>query len=76
MPELEAILVSAGDPVRPVLVGHDPDFTDLLVELAGGPSSIRMRKGAIACLAGRRPLGPGEAELRWLVPPDLLERFG
>src|SRR6266576_23852 len=27
---VEAILRDAGDPARPVLVGHDPDFSDLL----------------------------------------------
>jgi hypothetical protein len=33
-----------------------------------------MRKGAFALLDVERPLAPGCAELRWLVPPDLLRR--
>lgn len=70
---VEAILDEAGGPVRPVLVGHDPDLSDLLVSLTGSPG-LRMRKGAFALLEVERPLTPGAAELRWLVPPDLLRR--
>jgi phosphohistidine phosphatase len=76
--DIETILHDAGDPARPVLVGHDPDFSGLLAELVSGPLGatigVRMRKGAIACIAGERPLRPGGAELRWLVTPDLLGR--
>lgn len=70
---VEAILDDAGMPIRPLLVGHDPDFSDLLVQLTGSPG-LRMRKGAFALLNVERPLSPGSAELRWLVPPDLLRR--
>ena len=70
---VEAILDDAGGPGRPVLVGHDPDFSDLLVLLTGSPG-LRMRKGAFALLNVERPLTLGSAELRWLVPPDLLRR--
>ncbi len=34
--DLEAILRDAGDPVAPILVGHDPDFSELLADLCGG----------------------------------------
>ena len=70
---LEAILDDAGAPVRPILVGHDPDFSDLLVLLTGSPG-LRLRKGAFALLDVERPLAAGSAELRWLIPPDLLRR--
>jgi phosphohistidine phosphatase len=70
---LEAILDDAGAPVRPILVGHDPDFSDLLVLLTCSPG-LRLRKGAFALLDVERPLTPGAAELRWLIPPDLLRR--
>jgi phosphohistidine phosphatase len=70
---VEAILDDAGSPVRPILVGHDPDFSDLLAQLTGSPG-LRMRKGAFALLDVERPLAPGFAELRWLIPPDLLRR--
>jgi len=82
--ELDSILTAAANPVRPVLVGHDPDFSDLLGDLVGGGpegadfgsglDGLRMRKGAIACIACSRPLRSGSGELRWLIPPDLLER--
>src|SRR5512144_1663227 len=43
---VEAILRDAGDPDRPVLVGHDPDFSELLEALTG--ASVPMKKGAMA----------------------------
>ncbi len=69
---LEAILRDAGDPASPVLVGHDPDFSDLVVKLCGG-LGVPMRKGAFARIDAERPFEPGRATLRWLVPPDLLK---
>ena len=67
---VDRILAGAGDPRRPVLVGHDPDFSDLVSQLVGAP--IPMRKGTLARIDVKRPLEPGAGELRWLVPPDLL----
>lgn len=72
---VEAILRDAGDPARPVLVGHDPDFSSLVEALTGG-ADIPMRKGALARIDVRRPIKPGRGELRWLVPPDLLDTSG
>jgi phosphohistidine phosphatase len=69
---LETLLRDAGDPSRPVVVGHDPDFSELLAELAGA-QEIPMRKGALARIDVERPLRPGSGTLRWLVPPDLLK---
>ncbi len=71
--EVEATLVTAGNPRRPVLVGHDPDFS-ALVALLCGSSGVPLRKGALARIDAARPLQPGGGTLRWLVPPDLLER--
>ena len=68
---LEAILRDAGDPVRPVIVGHDPDLTELVAILCGA-ARVPMRKGALARVDVARPLEPGGGTLRWLVPPDLL----
>ena len=69
---LDALLRAAGDPVRPVIVGHDPDFSDLLAELCGAPS-LPIRKGALARVDIEHPLRPGTGTLRWLVPPDMLK---
>ena len=69
---LETLLQDAGDPARPVVVGHDPDFSELVAELVGAPE-VPMRKGALARIDLERPLRPGAGTLRWLVPPDLLK---
>ena len=69
---LEGILDDHGAPERPVLVGHDPDFSELVAVLCGA-AGIPMRKGAFARIEVERPLQPGAGSLRWLVPPDLLK---
>jgi len=68
---LEAVLRDAGDPLRPVVVGHDPDFTELVAILCGA-ARVPMKKGALARIDVAGPLEPGGGTLRWLVPPDLL----
>jgi phosphohistidine phosphatase SixA len=65
------IVLAAGGSRRPLLVGHDPDFSALAAELAG-VSQLPMRKAALIRLDVYLPLRPGAAVLRWLVPPDLL----
>lgn len=69
---VEAVLRDAGDPESAVLVGHDPDFSDLVGLLcdAGG---VSMRKGALARIEIDRPLVAGAGSLRWLLPPDALK---
>ena len=69
---LETLLRDAGDPVRPVVVGHDPDFSDVLAELSGA-TQLPMPKGALARIDNERPLRAGGGTLHWLVPPDLLK---
>lgn len=68
---VESILVDAGDPERPVLVGHDPDFSEVLGMLVG-TGAIHMRKGAFARIEVGRPLAYARGTLRVLLPPDLL----
>lgn len=68
---LDTLLHGAGDPRSPILVGHDPDFSDLLTTLVGAVD-ISMKKGALARLEARRPFVPRGARLRWLLPPDAL----
>jgi phosphohistidine phosphatase len=69
---LDQLLTDAGDPARPVIVGHDPDFSELVALLAD-TSRAPMRKGAFALIDVERPLAAGGGTLRWLVPPDLLK---
>ena len=65
---LDAVLDDAKDPDRPMLFGHDPDFSDLVAELCG--ADVPMRKGALAKIEVDRPLEAGGGTLRWLIPPD------
>lgn len=66
------ILEDAGPAYRPCLVGHDPDFSQLLGELIG-TYPIPMRKAAFARIdfAGDE-VAPGQGTLRYLLPPELV----
>lgn len=68
---LDAVLADAGDPGRVVIVGHDPDFSELLSELVA--TRLEMKKGAFARIEIERPLRAGAGRLRWLLPPDSLK---
>ena len=70
--EIEAVLHDAGDPERPVLVGHDPDFSEIVAVLCAA-AGVSMRKGTLARIEIDRPLRAGGGTLRWLVPPDQLK---
>ncbi len=67
---VEAILFDAGEPSRPIIVGHDPDFSEIAATLTGAPN-LSLRKGAFARIDADRPLIAGSGTLRWLVSPDL-----
>src|SRR5689334_1595250 len=54
---VDAILADHGDPERAVIVGHDPDFTELLQSLTA--SQVEMKKGAMARIDIDRPLEDG-----------------
>jgi len=69
---IEAILEGHGNPEGPILVGHDPDFSELVAVLCGA-ARVPMRKGSLARIEVGRPMQPGGGTLRWLVPPDLLK---
>ena len=69
---IETILSDAGDPAEAMLVGHDPDFSELLSVLCAA-AGITMRKGALARVEIERPLRAGGGTLRWLLPPDALK---
>lgn len=54
-----------------VLVGHDPDFSDLCALLTG-TEYLPMKKGALARIDMALPLAPNGGVLRWLLPPELV----
>jgi phosphohistidine phosphatase len=70
---VDAILADAGNPQRPVLVGHDPDFSQVLGWLVNA-DGLTMKKGAFARVDVRGTVADGSGTLRWLVAPDLLKR--
>jgi phosphohistidine phosphatase len=67
---LAELLDDLGQPASLVLVGHDPDLSELLGDLVGVP--LALRKGALARVDLAPPVEAGEAVLRWLIPPDAL----
>ena len=72
--DLERILVATGNPGSVVVVGHDPDFSEIAAELTGA-DSLPVPKGAIVRIDATRPLVPGAGVVRWLIPPDLLSEL-
>jgi phosphohistidine phosphatase len=67
---LAGVIEAAGGR-RIVLVGHDPDFSDLAATLCGA-SYLQIKKGALARIDVPLPLQPASGILRWLLPPDLV----
>ena len=68
---LDALIEEAGHPARPLLVGHDPDFSATVSALVG--ADILVRKGALVRVDADLPLVTGGGELHWLIPPDALK---
>jgi phosphohistidine phosphatase len=68
---LEALLSSLGDPGRPLLVGHDPAFSQLAGDLTG-LAELPIRKGGLVRIDLMRPCEAGAGLVRWLLPPELL----
>lgn len=70
---LAALVDETGRPERLLLVGHDPDLSELVGGLVG-LGYVAMRKGALARVDLDPPVALGAGELRWLLPPELLDR--
>ncbi len=57
---------------RIAIVGHEPDFSQLIEWLLGtAGGGIRMKKGAIACVQISLPARHGR--LKYLIPPKLAD---
>ncbi|MDZ7809262.1 MAG: histidine phosphatase family protein [Arhodomonas sp.] len=61
-----------------VLVGHEPDLGLWLARaLQGEPARpLPLKKAGSALVTFPGAIGPGEAELEWLLPPRLARRLG
>ena len=66
-----ASIVTDSGAEQPCLVGHDPDFSEVLGELIG-VAVVPMRKAAIARIDFPGEIRAGRGQLRLLVPPELL----
>ena len=71
--DLQSLLRDQPRRARVLLVGHEPDFGNLVSGLIGG-GRVRMRKASLACLEVDR-VEPGGGELRWFLTPDQLARL-
>jgi len=71
---LRAVIVEPNSS-RTMLVGHDPDFSDLVAELLG-TGAVPMSKSTLARIDLDAPPAPNGGRLRWLVPPDALKPAG
>ncbi len=68
---LDALVEEAGFPERPLLVGHDPDFSATVSALVG--ADVLVRKAALVRVDADLPLATGGGALHWLIPPDALK---
>jgi len=68
--ELWALLDELGAR-EPMLVGHDPDLSELLSYLIDA-AGISMKKASLATIDLRSQIGDGDGDLRWLLPAELL----
>jgi phosphohistidine phosphatase len=61
-----------------VVVGHEPDLSELIGELiAGDPNTaLDLKKGSLAALSFDRPTRPETAFLEWLLTPRQLRMLG
>jgi phosphohistidine phosphatase len=70
---LESLEAPAGASPRLLLVGHEPDLSNLAARLIGAPpGSLELRKAGLAVLRLPRSAAPGQATLRLLLSPRLL----
>lgn len=63
-------MADRGDRRSLLFVGHEPDLSRAIALLTGA-SSVRMRKGSLACVEFYGVPEPGSGELAWLLDPDL-----
>lgn len=68
--DLARAMADHPDARRVMFVGHEPDLSSA-VALLTGASSVRMRKGGLACVEFYGIPEPGTGELAWLLDPDL-----
>lgn len=68
--DMARAMAGVADARRVLFVGHEPDLSSA-VALLTGASSVRMRKGGLACVEFYGTPEPGAGEIAWLIDPDL-----
>jgi phosphohistidine phosphatase len=68
--EMARAMAAHPNAARVCFVGHEPDLSQVVAQLTGA-SSVRMRKGGLACVEFYGVPEPGSGELAWLIDPDL-----
>lgn len=66
---LDGLIADAGDPDIIMLVGHEPDFSEVIGKLTGG--NVHQATGACSMVQTDR-VTSGDGSLEFLIPPDLL----
>ena len=73
------ILADRAELPRLLIVGHEPAWSGLVSLLTGG-GRVRMPTAAVACVEfpaeDWRDVTAGSGQLRWLVTPKLLKKWG
>jgi len=75
---LPDILSAHSSTDRIAIVGHEPDFSEMISDLISGSqrASIDMKKGGVACVEVGSNAKKGSAELLYLLPPKFLRLLG
>jgi phosphohistidine phosphatase len=58
-----------------VVVGHEPDFSQMVAEFLAADGAIEFRKGAVCCLGFSGSPSPALGTLVWMIPPDAFSHF-
>lgn len=69
---LAEMLVDYADASALMLVGHEPDFSEVLGGLTGG-MRVQVKKGSLARV-DLYQLDPPAGDLVWMIPPKMLAR--
>ncbi len=67
---LDDLLAQYANSNHVMIVGHEPDFSQVIAQLVGG-GTIVMKKGGLARIDIKTP-HPPQGELVWLLTPSLL----
>ena len=70
---LRTLLAPYPNAQRMMVVGHEPDWSNLIGTLTGG--QVEMKKGAV-CRVDLAVILPGAGTLVWLLPPRALREIG